>query len=69
MEKGVGIRILQKPIVVVFDCPYCEEEIEISYEEFEKITNADLGEIFNDSPSFNCPKCNEKLYIDEVDLD
>lgn len=69
MEKGVGVRILQKPIEVVFSCPYCEEDIEIAYEEFENITNADLGGIFNDSPSFNCPKCNEKLYVGAVDLD
>lgn len=69
MRKGVGVKILQTPIEVVFTCIHCDEEIEIDYKEFEKITNSDLGGIIYDNPSFKCPKCNKELYVGQADLD
>lgn len=69
MRKGIEIKILQKPVEVVFNCAYCDKEIEVEYEEFEIITSSDLMDIFYENPSFKCPKCNEELYVAEVELD
>lgn len=69
MRKGVGVKILQTPIEVVFTCIHCDEEIEIGYKEFEHLTNSDLGGIIYDSPNFKCPKCKGELYVGEAVLD
>lgn len=69
MRKGIEITILQEPVGVVFNCAYCDEEIEVDYEEFKIITSSDLTDIFYENPSFKCPKCNEELYVAEVELD
>ena len=69
MRKGVGITILQKPVEVVFTCIHCDEELEIDYDEFEKMTSSNLFEIIYDNPNFKCPKCDGKLYVEQADLD
>lgn len=67
--KKVDITIIQKPTDVVFICPQCRNDIEVSYRKFENITGSDLGEIINDRVIFNCPECSCSLEIGEVELD
>lgn len=67
--KKVDITIIQKPVDVVFICPQCKNDIELTYKKFEEITSADLSEIINDEVKFNCPECNCILKINEVELD
>ena len=69
MRESVGITIVQKPIEVVFTCTHCGEELEIDYDEFEKMTSSSLCGIIYDNPDFKCPKCDGKLFVGQADLD
>lgn len=69
MNKSVVITICQKPIEVVFTCAHCDEDFEIDYEEFEKMTSSSLSGIINDNPDFKCPECDVKLSVGQAYLD
>ena len=57
MRKDVDIVINQVPTSVTFICPHCENEADIEYNEFERITGND------------CPNCGGELETDGVELD
>ncbi|AGK97389.1 hypothetical protein [Clostridium pasteurianum] len=60
------IIVNQRPVSIKFDCPHCDEEIEIDYQEFIDM----LGEPCDWNYSkFNCPRCEKEIEIDEVDWD
>jgi hypothetical protein len=64
--KEVDIRIIQQPIEVRFECPECEEDIEISFSDFEDMA----GEYCNwEYTEIECPGCTKKLKINYVDWD
>ena len=65
MARGVDIRIIQAPVEIRFDCPYCRGEVEIDFDRF----GHDLAEILYNHVEFKCPLCNENLYIGEAELD
>lgn len=67
--NDVDITIEQMPVRVSFTCPCCEQEISVDYDEFERMTSSDLGEILHDTTDFRCPVCQEKLYTADVFLD
>lgn len=69
MRKDVNIIIKQKPVSVAFICPYCENEIDIEYNEFEHITGKNLCGLLYDATYFNCPNCDGYLETDEIKLD
>lgn len=69
MSNDVDITIEQMPVRVSFTCPCCEQEISVDYDEFERMTSSDLGEILYDTTDFRCPVCQEKLYTADVFLD
>lgn len=60
------VTVIQKPITVKLDCPYCDEEIEIDYSEFEGMVGEPCDWNYS---KFNCPKCGKEIEIDGVDWD
>lgn len=69
MNKSIVITIYQKPVEVGFTCIHCDAEVEIDYEEFEKMTSSSLGGIICDSPDFKCPECDRELSVGQAYLD
>jgi len=56
--KKVEIVVVQKPVYVVYGCPYCDESIEIGVKEFCG-ENGELGEI----DTIECPECGNKIKV------
>lgn len=69
MRKDVDIVINQVPTSVTFICPHCENEGDIEYNEFERITGNDLCGLLYASTYFECPNCGGELETDGVELD
>lgn len=62
----VDITVIKEPVEVKFECPHCEEEIEIKYEDF----CSDVGEVCDWQYSeFECPECNKTVEIGYIDWD
>jgi len=60
------ISVRQKPVSVVIECPHCDEEIEIDYQDFIN----QLGEPCDWSYSkIACPRCDKEIEIDNVEWD
>ena len=60
--RTVDLNVKQKPTYVCFDCPSCEEEVEIKYSDFVKK--------YGDPPDWSyktiaCPYCKFLLEVDE----
>jgi hypothetical protein len=65
VEK-IDIRVRQKPVDCCFECPVCEEEIEIDYSEFCDMAGEPCDWEYTE---IECPKCNAKLEIDSQEWD
>ena len=67
MEE-VELTIIQAPVKVKFDCPFCECEIEIDYEEF-------CDDMMNDYPgdwemeTIKCTNCHKEVVIGNIEWD
>ena len=62
--KGTQVIIIQTPAKARFECPYCEEEINMSYTDFE---SQQLSSYFGDWDNVECPECGKSIEIDDVD--
>ncbi|MCK9470713.1 MAG: hypothetical protein M0Q88_03040 [Bacilli bacterium] len=63
--KKADFRVITVPTYVEGECPYCEEDFEVDYNDFG---NSDYpgdwkGEIIE------CPYCEKEIVIDDVDWD
>lgn len=65
--KEVEISIFSAPTLVRFECPYCEEEIEISYDDFCDKIGAEYCDWC--CSKFQCPECDEYFEISYVEWD
>ena len=62
----IDVTVNQKPVSVSFDCPHCEEEIEIEYQDFSN----ELGEPCDwEYSKVKCPKCGKTTEIGSVEWD
>jgi len=62
----VDVTIVQTPIKVSFECPHCEEDINVDYIEIIAL----LGEPIDWMHEWiECPECNLMCKIDDVDWD
>lgn len=64
MSKKITVTVHTKPVDVTLECPFCEEEMEWTYEDF-------CNE-FGDPPDwnynkFNCENCGAELEISDSD--
>lgn len=66
--NSVDITIVRTPRYVTFDCPYCDEEIEMDYDEFTDFMMEDNPSEWEYEPFF-CPKCYEELEVGDIDWD
>ena len=56
-------NIVTKPVYVVTECPYCDEEIEINFDDF-MITDYPgdmIGEVIG------CPSCLKQIEIEDIE--
>lgn len=62
------VRIIQRPIEVRIECPHCDEDIEVNYDEFIDFIGSDYpgdwgGQIIK------CPRCEKEIEIDDIEWD
>ena len=64
--RKADIMIYRAPVSVGVTCPYCEEEIDIDYDEFRMI----VGDFWEcQGMIVDCPSCREGFEIDDYDVD
>ena len=61
---GVDYTIISKPAYVQFECPYCHEEIEISFGDV--FFNTDY---WGDGAWTYCPECGEEVELDNYEYE
>lgn len=62
--KKVDITVIQSPVAVEFECPHCEEDINIDFVEFEGMAGEPCDWCYT---KIECPKCEKKIQIDNVE--
>lgn len=62
--KAVDYTIISKPAYIKFDCPYCNEEVEIDFKEV--VFNTDY---WGDGAWVNCPECGEEVELNNYEYD
>lgn len=65
-NNKVLLTVYSNPEHVEFECPHCEEYIEIAYDEFEKMIGSDYWGDWQYN-EFDCPKCGGYIGVDEID--
>lgn len=65
-RKSADIRIRSVWVGVCFDCPHCEAEVEIDYDDFVKEQGSDFLE---DWCLVTCPECGEEISIAQREVD
>jgi len=64
MDNKIDISVITKPISIQFECPYCDSEVTIDYDDFE----SEVGECCDWPYSkIKCPECEKVLEIDNID--
>ncbi len=63
-EKKVDFQINQRPVSISFECPNCESDVEINWDEIDTpdCWSDDWGEI-------ECPYCHKILELGDYELD
>lgn len=57
-------RIVSKPVKIAFECPFCEEEIEIPFEA------VDAPSCWSDEwPEVKCPECGKMIALGDWQYD
>ncbi|NFO86484.1 hypothetical protein FDC58_10520 [Clostridium botulinum] len=67
INPKADIRIISEPVWVKFDCPFCGEEIEMLYDDFNDLIGCEVCDW--EYSNFECPKCSKKIEIDDVEWD
>lgn len=65
-QKEVEFTIVKNPTQVTLECPFCGEEIEIEWEDFE-YNNMNWANIRGEK--IECPECNEYIKLGDFDVD
>lgn len=65
-NNKVLLTVYSKPEHVEFECPHCEEDIEIAYDEFEKMIGSDYWGDWQYN-EFICPNCGGYIGVEEID--
>ena len=64
MDNGVNYTIISEPSYITFECPFCHEEVEVNFEEVDFNTD-----YWGDGAWCDCPKCGEKVELDDYEYD
>lgn len=62
------VRIIRRPSEVEIECPHCNEDIEVKYDNFVDFIGSDYpgdwgGQIIE------CPRCEKEIEIDDIEWD
>lgn len=68
IDKTINIEVETVPKWIRFNCPYCLEDIEIDYDEFEDDMPTNYWGDWEGN-EVECPTCGHKLKINCVDYD
>lgn len=63
MEK-VTVKVVQRPVHVDYECPHCEEEIEIPYNDFCDEVGDPCDWVYS---KITCPECEKTIEIESDD--
>ena len=66
--KSTQLTIISEPVYVKMDCPYCESEIEIEYNEFSSSMYSDYWGDWEGELIY-CEECEEYFKIGNVNYD
>jgi len=62
----VDITIVSAPTWIKFECPHCEAEVEIDYDEF---SGSMVSNYPGDWESIECSYCEKEIEIDDIEWD
>ncbi len=63
-QKPIDFRIVSAPVKIAFDCPHCEEAVEIPWRDVA------APDGWNDVwPSVDCPECGKSVELGEWEYD
>ena len=62
------VRIFTAPVDVQIDCPHCDNEIEMSYDDFEELMYSSYPGDWN-GEKIECPECGKEIEIEESSWD
>lgn len=66
INPKTDIQIVSEPTWVKLNCPYCDEEIEMDYDEFSDLmTESYPGDWSGEK--IECPYCNREIEINDVE--
>lgn len=63
-NKKAYFTIVSKPSYIYFECPYCEREVNIPFDDVDFKTD-----YWGDGAWVECPYCNKEVELDEYDYD
>ena len=61
---GIDYVIISKPSTVKFECPHCESDVEMPFEEVDYKTD-----YWNDGALVCCPYCGHEVELDDYEYD
>ena len=61
---GVDYTIISKPAYVKFECPYCHEDVEVSFDNVDYKTD-----YWGDGAWVDCSYCEKEVELDNYEYD
>ena len=68
INPKTDIQIISAPAWVKFNCPYCDGEIEMDYDEFNNLITEDYPGDWQ-GEKIDCPNCKKEIEIDDIAWD
>lgn len=59
---GIDYVIVSKPSYIMFECPHCHEDVEVSFKEVDYNTD-----YWGDGAWVDCPKCAKEVELDNYE--
>ena len=67
-DNRIDITVISRPSYITIECPYCEEEININYNDFLGMMTHYYYEDWIDEV-IKCPECGKEVTIGSVEWD
>ena len=64
MNKEVSYTIVSKPDYIIFDCPHCNERVEVPFDGVDYNTDC-----WCDGAWTDCPECGEEVALGDWEYD
>lgn len=63
MNNGVNYTIISKSLYITFECPFCYEEVEVSFKDVDFKTD-----YWEDSTWCDCLKCGREVELNDSSM-